>query len=91
MNHEINDHDFLANTGILIAAGRRILNIKEVTRCTATGISQSQLSRIENGNYPGLQAIILNRLLHHLKIPWSDLPPHSIVKYLIALAKYYSR
>lgn len=73
MNQEITDKEFLVKTGTLISAKRRLLNMKEVTLCTSSGISQAQLSRIENGNYHGLQATILNRLLHHLKIPWSDL------------------
>ena len=69
------DNEFLEKTGSIIAARRQLMKIKSITLCRAVDISQSQLSRIENGQYAGLHATILNRLLTYLKIPWSDLPP----------------
>jgi transcriptional regulator with XRE-family HTH domain len=73
---EFNDHDreFLLQFGRLIAAKRSLLGMKEAHVCKTVGISQSQLSGIENGSYHGLKGSLINRLLSVLQIAWAELP-----------------
>jgi transcriptional regulator with XRE-family HTH domain len=68
MNNTLN-REHLQKAGEKLAAARRARGEKGATVAAATGISQGEISRIENGHYEGLKVTTLLKLCKYLGIP----------------------
>lgn len=68
------EQELLQQIGMLIAVKRHERGDLTTATASATGISQSTLSEIENGHCNSLKVTTLTRLMRHFKIAWSDLP-----------------
>lgn len=68
MNHTTPKSESLQRLGEKLAAARKARGEKGATVAAAIGVSQAEISRIENGNYEGLKVTTLLKLCKYLEV-----------------------
>lgn len=75
MNQSNINHELLLTIGAKLAIARSERGEKATTVAAAIGVSQSEISRIENGSYEGLKITTLYKLCEYLQVNLTDIIP----------------